>query len=166
MKKLIRILKHLSASRWQVMRLLPKRSMNAIESAITASEGLHMGELRFVVEAGLDWPDLFAGTSARKRALDIFSQLRIWDTKLNSGVLIYLLLADNKVEVMADRGINSRVNQNEWISICQDMESKFRIGDFEAGVLGGIAAITGLLQQHFPAEAKNPDELSNRPITL
>lgn len=166
MKKLIRILKHLSTSRLQVMRLLPTRSMNAIEAAISASENLHMGELRFVVEAGLDWPDLFAGTSARKRALDIFSQLRIWDTEHNSGVLIYLLLADNKVEVMADRGINSRVNQNEWISICQDMESKFRIGDFEAGVLGGINAITSLLKQHFPTEEKNLNELSNRPIIL
>lgn len=166
MKKLIRILKHLSASRLQVMRLFPTRSMNAIEAAIAASENLHMGELRFVVEAGLDWPDLFSGTSARRRALDIFSQLRIWDTELNSGVLIYLLLADNKVEVMADRGINSRVNQKEWASICQDMESNFRMGDFEAGVLSGIAAITSLLKRHFPTEDKNPNELSNHPIIL
>lgn len=166
MKKLIRILKHLGTSRLRVMHLLPTRSMNAIESAIAASENLHMGELRFVVEAGLDWPELFAGTSARKRALNIFSQLRIWDTELNSGVLIYLLLADNKVEILADRGINSRVNQNEWTSICQDMESKFRIGDFEAGVLSGITSIASLLMQHFPAKKKNPNELSNRPIIL
>jgi uncharacterized membrane protein len=166
MKKLIRIVKHLTAIRWQVLRRLPRRSMNVIELAIAASETQHMGELRFVVEAGLDWPDLFAGISARKRALDIFSHLRIWDTEHNSGVLIYLLLADNKVEILADRGINSRVNQHEWTRICQDMESKFRIGDFENGALIGIAAITNLLKSHFPAQGKHPNELSDRPIIL
>jgi len=166
MKKLIRIFKHLTATRWRVMRYFPKRSMDAIETAIAASEKQHMGELRFVVEAGLDWPELFAGTSSRKRALDIFSQLRIWDTEQNSGVLIYLLLADNKVEILADRGINTRVNQHEWISICQDMEIKFRMGDFESGALIGISAISSLLKLHFPAQKQNPNELSDRPVVL
>jgi uncharacterized membrane protein len=166
MKKLIRIFRHLTATRWQVMRRLPSRSMSAIESAIATSETQHLGELRFVVEAGLDWPDLLTGTSSRKRALEIFSQLRIWDTEHNSGVLIYLLLADNKVEILADRGINARVNQHEWISICQDMESKFRIGDFESGALIGIIAISNLLKQHFPAHGKNQNELADRPIIL
>jgi hypothetical protein len=149
MKKLMRILKHLFATRWHVKRLFPQRTMHRIEHAIRSSENLHTGELRFVVEAGLDWPALLEGTSSRKRAIDIFSQLRIWDTEHNSGVLIYLLLADSKVEILADRGINSRVSQTEWVKICQDMESQFRTGNFETGALSGIVSITHLLQQHF-----------------
>lgn len=166
MKKLIRLFKHLTATRWELMYRFPRRGMDTIEAAIRESETLHMGELRFVVEAGLEWPELFAATSSRQRAIEVFSQLRVWDTEHNSGVLIYLLLADHKVEIVADRGINSRVNQSEWTGICQDMESQFRTGNFENGVLLGISAITALLQQHFPAQDHNPNDLPNRPTVL
>lgn len=166
MNKFARFIKHLTAARWQVRRRLPAHSMNAIAAAIHASEKLHMGELRFAVEAGLDWPDLFAGITSRERALEVFSHLRVWDTEHNSGVLIYLLLADRKVEIVADRGIHSRVGNSAWISICQDMESKFRSGDFESGVLLGITEITALLQQHFPAQTNNPNDLPDRPTVL
>jgi uncharacterized membrane protein len=166
MKRLIRILKHLLATRWHVKRLFPQRTMHNLEDAIRSSENWHTGELRFVVEAGLDWPDLLAGTSSRKRAIDIFSQLRIWDTEHNSGVLIYLLLADNKVEILADRGINSHVSQAEWVKICQDMESHFRTGNFESGALTGISSITLLLKQHFPAVTHKINDLPDRPLIL
>ncbi|HUX90442.1 MAG TPA: TPM domain-containing protein [Gallionellaceae bacterium] len=166
MKKLTRFIKHLTAARWQVRRRLPRHSMNAIEAAIHASEKLHMGELRFAVEAGLDWPDLFAGITSRERALEVFSHLRVWDTEHNSGVLIYLLLSDRKVEIVADRGIHSRVGNSAWISICQDMESKFRTGNFEGGVQLGISEVTALLQQHFPARDQNPNDLPDHPIVI
>ena len=166
MNKLIRFFKHCTAARWQVARRLPKHSMSSIETAIRSSESLHMGELRFVAEAGLDWPELFAGISSRERALQVFSHLRVWDTEHNSGVLIYLLLADRKVEIVADRGINSRVDKSEWTKICQNMENQFRTGNFESGVLLGISEITALLQQHFPAQKHNPNDLPDRPIVL
>lgn len=166
MNKLMRILKHLFATRWQVKRMFPQHSMRSIEDAIRSSENWHTGELRFVVEAGLDWPDLIAGTSSRKRAIDVFSQLRMWDTEHNSGVLIYLLLADSKVEILADRGINSCVSQAEWVKICQDMESQFRTGNFESGVLIGIASITLLLKQHFPAAKHKTNDLPDSPLIL
>lgn len=140
--------------------------MHAIEAAIRASENTHMGELRFAVEAGLDWPDLLAGLSSRERALDVFSHLRIWDTEHNSGVLIYLLLADRRVEIIADRGIHARVGSERWNAICYAMEYKFRADEFESGALEGIAAITALLQKHYPAKGANPNELPNRPVTL
>lgn len=166
MKNLARFFKHLFATRWQIMQRFPKCSMIAIESAIHESEKLHMGELRFVVESGLEWQDLFSGLTSRERALQVFSQLHVWDTELNSGVLIYLLLADHRVEIVADRGINSRVAQSAWISTCQDMESEFRMGNFEKGVLVGISQITALLQQNFPSQEHNPNDLPNRPTVL
>lgn len=166
MGKLKRYLRHLTAGRWQVARRFPKRSMQRIAAAIAKSEHNHMGELRFAVEAGLDWPDLFAGITAHQRALEVFSRLRVWDTEHNSGVLIYLLLADHKVEIVADRGIHARVGNAGWERICHDMEKKFRAGEFEEGVLQGVNAITALLQQHFPAQGSNHNELPDYPVTL
>ena len=166
MKRLTRFFKHITSGRWQVARRFPKRSMLAIEAAIRRSESSHMGELRFAVEAALDWPDLLVGASSRGRALEVFSRLRVWDTEHNSGVLIYLLLADRKVEIIADRGIHARVGEAGWAAICRNMEKKFRAGEFEGGVLEGIAAITVLLQQHFPAQGANPNELPDYPVTL
>lgn len=166
MNKLTRFVKHMVSGRWQVAHRFPRRSMHAIEEAIRRSENTHTGELRFAVEAGLDWPDLLAGASSRERALEVFSHLRVWDTEQNSGVLIYLLLADHKVEIIADRGIHARVGEAGWAVICRNMEQKFRAGEFEGGVLEGIAAITALLQQHFPAHHANPNELPDYPVTL
>lgn len=161
-----RLLKHLLAGRWQTLRYFPPSAMRGIESAIQGSESTHMGELRFAVEAGLDWPDVMRGKTAHERALEVFSQLRIWDTEHNSGVLVYLLLADHKVEIIADRGIHRRVGDAGWQAICREMEAEFRAGRFEQGVLLGLQRISALLQQHFPAVLNNPDELSNAPVRL
>jgi uncharacterized membrane protein len=161
-----RILKHSMTSHWQVSRRFPKSGMERIAAAIGDSEHLHMGELRFAVEAHLPWPDLMAGTSSRSRALAVFSNLRVWDTEHNCGVLIYLLLADRKVEIVADRGIHAKVGDEVWVSICRLMEQHFRAGNFEEGALAGIATITDLLKQHFPMTGPRPNELPDYPVTL
>jgi uncharacterized membrane protein len=166
MKKLLRGLKHLTAGRWQVARHFPRGSMERIAAAISQSESRHTGELRFAVEPGLQWHELFAGLSSHQRALEVFSRLRVWDTEHNSGVLIYLLLADRKVEIVADRGIHARVGDAQWRAICRLMEQKFRAGDFEGGALEGIIAITELLQQHFPAHGQHKNELPDYPVML
>ncbi|HEU0187078.1 MAG TPA: TPM domain-containing protein [Gallionellaceae bacterium] len=166
MNKWTRFFRHLAATRWQVARCFPARSMHAIRDAIRASESGHMGELRLAVEAGLDPARILAGASSRQRALEVFAQLGIWDTEHNSGVLIYLLLADRKVEIVADRGIHARVGDAGWAAICREMESRFRAEKFEEGVLHGIHAITVLLQQHFPAHPHKPNELPDQPIVL
>lgn len=166
MNKMTRLFRHLTATRWQIAQCFPARSMRAIKEAIQVSEVNHMGELRFAVEAGLGLPQVFAGTTSRERALQVFSQLRVWDTEHNSGVLIYLLMADRKVEIVADRGIHTRVGESSWSAICRNMERKFRKGEFESGVLQGVAEITALLQQHFPAHPHNPNELPDQPSVL
>lgn len=145
-----RLLRHLITPDRAVRRAFPAASLVRIGAAIRASEARHTGEVRFAVEAALDWPDLVRGLSARARALEVFSELRVWDTEANNGVLIYLLLADRDVEIVADRGINARVGPGEWQAICERMEAAFREGRFEAGVLEGIEATSSLLARHFP----------------
>ncbi len=162
-----RLLRHLVTDHWSVRRAFPKRTMRAIESAIAAQEERHLGELRFAVEASLPLLDLLSGVTARQRAVEHFSRLRVWDTEHNCGVLIYLLLADRRVEIVADRGIHARVGAAAWESICGAMQRDFAQARFGQGVIAGVEAIGGLLAAHFPASgAENPNELPDRPVVL
>ncbi|QSB03284.1 TPM domain-containing protein [Methylomonas sp. EFPC1] len=165
--QVIRFLKHVFSGPWRVRLAFSKRSLQAIEAAITESETSHLGEIRFVVESALEIGELLQGVTPRQRALEVFSQCRIWDTEHNTGVLIYLLFADRDVEIVADRGIHARVGEAVWARICEQMEAQLRAGRFELGVIEGIALITAQLQQHFPALNKeNPNEITNAPLVL
>ncbi len=149
-----------------VRRAFPADAMQSIEAAIAASEKRHSGEIRFAVEAALDASALLRGQSAGSRALEAFSELRVWDTEANNGVLIYLLLADRDVEIVADRGVHRRVGAAAWEEACREMESHFAAGRFGEGVLAGIARIDQHLVRHFPRAARDQDELPNAPATL
>ena len=160
-----RIARHLLVLPGALKRAFPRAAMAAIEQAIAASEREHGGEVRFAAEAALDVPALLAGESARERAIDVFSQLRVWDTAQNNGVLIYLLLADRDIEIVADRGLNA-VKPAEWESICRAMEAALRRGEFEHGIVGGIEALSRLLARHFPPHARDRNEIPDKPVIV
>ena len=161
-----RMIRHLGTGQLAVRRAFPESALRAIEQAIHESEAMHAGQIRFAVEASLDFTALHHNQTARERAIEMFSQLRVWDTEHNSGVLIYLLLADRDVEIIADRGIHARLGNAVWEAICRDMEASFREGRFEGGVISGIRAISNHLQQHFPARPVALNELPDKPVVL
>lgn len=161
-----RFIKHLFMLPWAWRRAFPQATLDAIETAIRASEATHHGEIRFAIENSLAPLRVWRGTRGRERAIEVFSNLRVWDTEHNSGVLIYLLLADHDIEIVADRGIAARVDAADWEAIAQTMEAAFRQGDFEHGALAGIERISALLATHFPPQGDNPDELANRPVII
>jgi uncharacterized membrane protein len=161
-----RIGKHLLEHRWRVRRIFPPDVLAAIGRAIKAGEATHSGQVRFVVEGALDGAPLFRNQPARERALDLFSHLRIWDTVHNNGVLIYLLLADRQVEIVADRGIDAKVGAAGWEKICADMQTDFKAGKFERGVIGGIGAVSRQLAAHFPKHGAGPNELPDAPVVI
>jgi uncharacterized membrane protein len=161
-----RIGRHLLEHRWRLRRLFPPQALARIEQAIKSGEATHSGQVRFVVEGALDGAPLFRNQPARERALDIFSQLRIWDTAHNNGVLIYLLLADRDVEIVADRGIDAKVGPEGWGKICQEMETDFRAGNFERGVIKGVEAVSRELATHFPRSGAGPNELPDAPVVM
>ena len=161
-----RIVKHLLVTDGQVRRAFPRSAMVAIENAIKESETAHVGEIRFAVDGALDGSPLFKGQSARERAINMFAQLRVWDTEDNSGLLIYLLLADRAVEIVADRGIDAKVGTQEWDKICHQMEEAFRQSNYEGGVLSGVLAVTQHLVEHFPAAGHNTNELPDKLVLL
>lgn len=161
-----RIIKHLLMTDRQMNRCFPPATLNSVEQEIKTSESFHSGEIRFVVEAALDGAALFKGQSAQARAIDVFSQLRIWDTEHNNGLLIYLLLADRAVEIVADRGIHKKVGAEEWQKICRRMEGHFKQANFRGGVAIGINSITQHLLKHFPVALDDKNELSNQPVVM
>ncbi|MBL8396322.1 MAG: TPM domain-containing protein [Candidatus Accumulibacter sp.] len=161
-----RLFRHLLLPHWWVLRVFPPALLGRLEEAVVISERAHRGELRVVAEANLPLPALWQGLSARARAIELFAQLRVWDTEENSGVLIYLQLIDRRVEIVADRGIDARVSQDFWAGVCRRMEADFRAGNFEGGTAVALQTITRALQEHFPALAKNPNELPDAPLLL
>jgi uncharacterized membrane protein len=151
---------------WRAKQIFPPNVLARIEQAIKQSETTHSGQVRFVVEGALDGGPLFRNQPARARALDVFSHLRIWDTAHNNGVLIYLLLADRDVEIVADRGIHAKVGDEGWESICRAMEAEFRSSRFEQGVISGIAAVSNELAKHFPPQGPHANELPDAPVVM
>ena len=161
-----RLLRHLTTTSVRVRRAFPASALRSIEHAIAASEVTHAGELRFVVEGALDGMPLLRGQTARERAIELFARLHVWDTEYNTGVLIYVLLADRRVEIVADRGIHAKVGGEAWSAICRSMETLFGAGDFGPGAVHGIEAVSHLMARHFPVQSGDRNELPNAPLLL
>jgi uncharacterized membrane protein len=161
-----RLWRHLVTDHWAGRRAFPRVALKHIEDAIAAGERKHSGQLRFVVEAALPLHSVLRGESPRERALEVFGRLRIWDTEENCGVLVYLLLADRAVEIVADRGIHRRVGERSWQAICRRMEQAYRARKFEEGALAGIEAISALLAEHFPRTGPSENELPDTPLVI
>jgi len=162
----MRILRHLFDF-GLARRHFPSPTLDAIQHAIAASEAQHLGEIVFAVEGSLGVGDVLRGREARDRAREVFAHLRVWNTEHNTGVLVYVLLADRAIEIVADRGIAAQVDESEWRAVCELMRARFAQGDDEGGALAGVEAINAILVRHFPAHGRrNPDELPDRPVLL
>jgi uncharacterized membrane protein len=162
-----RFWRHVRMSPIEARRCFPDFTLEAIRREVAASELRHRGEVCFVVEAELTGAQLWRDLGSRQRAREVFAAQGVWNTEENNGVLIYVLLADHKVEVVADRGLDRRVKPEEWQSICQTMERHFRERRFEEGALAGVHRVTDLLVREFPAAAGTEhNELGDRPILM
>lgn len=158
------MLRHLLPPPWVLRRrAFDARALQALEAAIADAERGHRGEIRFAVEATLGPRALLRGQPARERALEVFSELRVWDTAEDNGVLIYVLLADHDVEIVADRGVAARVDTAEWAAICRDMEACFKAGRYADGAGAGIRRVGTLLARHYPGADRAGNELPDRP---
>ena len=166
--KLGRIWRHRWIDESEVRRALPEAVMQRLTGRVAASERRHSGEVRICVEAGLPMSYLWRHASARERAVMLFGKLRVWDTAHNNGVLIYLLLAEHAIEVVADRGLDSHVDDAAWAAMTQRMSAAFREGRFEDGLTQALEEISALLVEHFPLGDGELDvtELPDEPVVL
>jgi uncharacterized membrane protein len=164
--RLARLFRHLASTRYLTRRNFPPRVRAGIEQAIRECESRHAGEIRFVVETAFDLPELWQDVTPRARALQLFGQLGVWDTAHNNGVLIYVLMADRIVEIVADRGIAARVPAAEWAAVCRQMEHHYRAGRFLDGSVVGILGVAAILGRHFPGKGAAEAQLPDQPVLL
>jgi len=165
MNKLLRILRHWWLDESDVRRVLDSAALGRIERRVAASEQSHSGEIRVCVEAGLPMGFLWRNAAARERAIALFGELRVWDTEHNNGVLVYLIFAERRIEIVADRGIARRVPQETWQAISDRLADSFKSSSHERGVIDAVDQIHALLKDHFAITpgVNNPNELSDRP---
>jgi len=164
---LARLVRNIVAGGGRLRRWFPAPVLARIEQAVTAGESGHIGEVCFAVEARLPLALVLRGVTSRQRAEQAFGELRVWDTERNTGVLVYLLLSERKVEIVADRGIAAHVGQGEWEGICSALAAHCASDEPEPGVLEAIAAIHVLLERHFPSRGQaNPNERPDAPVLL
>ena len=161
-----RFWRHLLNDHRTARRVFPPAALDRIQRTIAEGERRHVGQVCFAVEAALPLSLVLQHETPRARALETFARLRVWDTEHNSGVLVYVLLADKDVEIVADRGIHREVGEAAWRDICQTMESAFGAGRFEEGAVAGIEAVSALLARHFPRAEAGGNELSDQPVIL
>ncbi|MCM2252854.1 MAG: TPM domain-containing protein [Ramlibacter sp.] len=160
-----RMLRHLWLDESDTRKAIPPELVERLARRVAASEQRHAGEIRMYVEASLPLSELWRGASARERALAVFGKLRVWDTEQNNGVLIYLLLAEHAIEIVADRGLAGKVPPDEWQAIVGRMGSAFRQGRFEDGLTQALEEVSALLVEHFPrGGAPDANELPNEPV--
>ena len=163
---LARFWRHVWMSPIHAARCFPARTLDAIQREIAQQEKRHRGEVFFVVEAELGTPQLWRALSCRDRAREVFASHGVWNTEENNGVLIYVLLADRRVEIVADRGIDARVPAAQWEAICRSMQDSFRAGRYDEGAIAGVRAVSDLLHRHFPGSGGHGNELADRPVMM
>ena len=166
LQRLRRILRHRWFDEADTRRAVAPEVLERLGRRVAASERRHSGEVRIYVEGGLPMSYLWQDRTPLERAVAMFSKLGVWDTAQNNGVLIYLLLAERAIEIVADRGLNAHVNPQEWKEIVGRMSTAFRDGRFEDGLTQALEEVSALLVQHFPLEegADNPNELPDEPV--
>ena len=164
--KTTRAWRHATSSAAEARRAFPETTLTAIAEAIDAGERTHRGEVRLIVEKALPFAAAWDGITNRQRALALFADYGVWDTEDNCGVLIYVNLAEHKVDIVADRGIDRKIDDATWRAVCRTMTDGFKAGRFHDATLAAVAQVNDLLHQHFPANGERVNELSDRPIML
>jgi len=161
-----RLWRHFVTDRGDVRRAFPETEFDRIQRAIAEGETRHSGQVCFAIEAAVPLLRVWQKLRPRERALEVFGLLRIWDTEANDGVLLYVLLADRAVEIVADRGIHARVGDAAWQTICHKIEAAFRAGRYADGIEQGIVEISALLAKHSPRTGPGRNEISDAPVVL
>lgn len=164
----MRLLRHRWLDEADSRRALPPELLERLTRRVAASERRHGGEIRICVEAGLPASYIWRGLNARDRALMMFSKLRVWDTEHNNGVLIYLLLAEHAIEIVADRGIDRHVSDEQWAAMAARLADALRAGNWEDGLTQALSEVSAVLVRHFPLDNGAPDsnELPDAPVVM
>lgn len=166
MKTLPRMRSHLMTGKASGRRAFPAATLQAIQDTIADGEQRHRAQIRVIIETALSAGAVLRGVPARERARELFSHYQIWDTEENCGILLYVNLADRKVEIIADRTVTRLLDAQEWQAVCATMTKGFAHGEFHASAVAALQQLNALLEQRFPANGVQLNQLPDRPIVL
>lgn len=161
-----RFFRHLFTTSAAGRSVFPPDALRAIEACISEGETCHDAEVRLIIEHSLPVSLVLKKVSPRQRAIELFSRYRIWDTERNSGILIYVNLADRKVEIIADRGVDRLVAAVEWQALCQTVTRGFAKGAFLESMLAALAQLNAMLRERLPSRGDHPNQLPDKPLVI
>jgi uncharacterized membrane protein len=125
--------------------------------AIKSAEHRTSGEIRVHIES-------VCRGNVLDRASWLFKSLKMHETALRNGVLIYLSTSDRKFAIIGDAGINAAVPQGFWDDVKVLMIGNFSKGEMVQGFVAGIAQVGEKLKEFFPYQEDDinelPDEIS------
>ena len=178
MQRIQSLAQHLWLDATDTHRRITPAMRERLTAQIAASEQLHTGQIRLCIEAALPvsylWRWRGGVTMAdltRQRALGLFGRLQVWDTQGNNGVLVYVLLAEHAIEIVADRGLSECAGHAHWLNLAERMSALFKADRLEDGLSLAMLESTALLATHFapdPAHGANArsNELPDAPVLL
>ena len=174
MNKLKLLLRHLWLDVSDTRRAIPPDMVHRLAERVAASEKRHSGQIRICVEASLPssylWRldrDNTLGNLTRQRAVMMFGKLGVWDTEHNNGALVYVLLAEHAIEIVADRGLMRHVDAAQWQAMVARMASAFREKHYEDGLTQALEETSAVLVSHFgqtDTSSSHPNELPDTPL--
>lgn len=165
-KTLPRIGAHLLTTRFAGRRAFPAATLQAIQDTIASGETQHRAEIRVIIETALSTAAVLRGVPTRARARELFAHYQVWDTEENCGILLYVNLADHKVEIIADRTVARLLTAQEWQAVCATMTRGFAQGEFHDSAVAALRQLNMLLQERFPAHGTHSNQLPDRPLVL
>lgn len=160
-----RLLKHTFCMPILFNRWLNQDTKKELTAKISQAEKGHNGEIVLVIENHLPLSQAYH-IGCHERAIDVFSHYKVWDTQHNTGILIYLNLCERNLQIIADRGINQKVNPTTWQNLCQETLVYFKKQDMKTGLTVLIDAISQILKTHNPSADTQGNELSDDIIML
>lgn len=147
-------------------RFFNKKDRLNIAQAVQRAEKGHVGEIQVVIEGHIPCSQAYH-QNTRLRAQQLFAELGVWDTELNSGVLLYLNLCEHKVEIVIDRGLKNATQTETWNKICQNIVVTLAQKEYLRAVIGGVNEIGQVLDQYYvKTHLQDQNEISNEPIIL
>jgi len=133
---------------------LTQSEEQAVVEAIRLAEKATSGEIRVHIEKR-------TSIAAFDRALEVFHELKMHETELKNGVLIYVAVKDHTFAICGDKGINDLVPADFWESTKEIMASHFKLGDFKQGLIEGVTKAGNQLKTFYPYRDNDSNELSN-----
>ena len=133
---------------------LSEHEEKEIVEAIRLAECKTSGEIRVHIESS-------SQNNIEQHVLEVFHLLKMDNTRLQNGVLIYVAVKEKSFAIYGDKGINGVVSDDFWDLTKDIILAHFKAGNYRKGLIEGVLKTGEQLEAHFPCLHDDLDELTN-----